>query len=316
MPEALQQIRERSFSVSESPAVSARRFDFVLAKRLADVKKVAELRLLEEFRTLIQAVRLGIKDQKLLTDLIFFVRHPELSANETFVSRELMNERESIMRSMVLPVLNEASLTRSHGFDQIVASAVGFCPGLSTSMLAGLLGQESNFNPRVINEYGYAGVAQLGRAEASEMGLSIGGRDERLDPSKAIPAASRLLNIKKQRLYEIAFSRYGEPQGVEMWKFVLAAYNGGEGTVALAMGNAYRAGMAQAEARGAHGLEAVTFAKAYAGKWQNLVTGGMSSPLGLATTRYFPQLAQSKYREIGDFPLAVLKRSESWSSKR
>src|SRR5262245_57722320 len=122
MPEALQQIRERivwDSSVSESTAVSARRFDWVLSQ--PSPKKVARLRLLEEFRTLFQAVRLGIQDQKTLTDLIFFVRHPELSANETFVNRELSNERESIMQLMVLPVLNEAAtpkhVANSHSFD-------------------------------------------------------------------------------------------------------------------------------------------------------------------------------------------------------
>ena len=125
--------------------------------------------------------------------------------------------------------------------------------------------------------------------------------DERLDPSKAIPGAARLLNAKARRLSELAFSRYGQPDGVEFWKFVLAAYNGGEGTVALAMGHAYRTGLAQARTRGLVGTEAVAHARNYASRWENLKAGGTSSPLGLAAARYFPQLAASKYHEIGNY---------------
>jgi soluble lytic murein transglycosylase-like protein len=200
-----------------------------------------------------------------------------------------------------------------HRFDDVIAHAVEWCPGLSPSILKGLLAQESNFNASVVNRYGYAGIAQFGRSEAREVGLQVGlagtTTDERLNPYKAIPGAARLLNIKARRLGEMAFSRYGQPDGQEFWKFVLAAYNGGEATVALAMGHAYRAGLAQARARGLVGRDAVSHAREYASRWDNLRAGGMSSPLGLAASRYFPQLADSKYQEIGNYPVAIVSRA-------
>ena len=151
----------------------------------------------------------------------------------------------------------------------------------------------------MINEYGYAGIAQFGRTAAREVGLNVGiagsEMDERLNPFKAIPAAARLLNLKAQRLGELAFSRYGQPEGLEFWKFVLAAYNGGEGTVALAMGHAYRDGLSRARAKGLVGYEAVSFARNYASRWENLRGRNEDSPLGLAAARYFPSLALPKY---------------------
>jgi soluble lytic murein transglycosylase-like protein len=197
-------------------------------------------------------------------------------------------------------------------YDDIIANAVEWCPGLSPAILKSLLAQESRFNPTVINQYGYAGIAQFGRPAAREVGLTVGiagsSSDERLDPSKAIPGAARLLNIKAKRLGEIAFSRYGQPDGIEFWKFVTAAYNGGEGTVALAMGHAYRSGLAQARSQGLVGVEAVSFARRYASKWENLKVGGSDSPLALAAARYFPNLAVQKFHEIGNYPTQIVAR--------
>ena len=197
-------------------------------------------------------------------------------------------------------------------YDNIIANSIEWCPGLSPAVLKSLLAQESKFHPTVINQYGYAGIAQFGRTAAREVGLQVGiagsKSDERLDPSKAIPGAARLLNIKAQRLGEIAFSRYGQPDGVEFWKFVTAAYNGGEGTVALAMGNAYRIGLSEARAKGLVGMEAVSFARRYASKWENLKAGGTNSPLGLAAARYFPTIAAQKYQEIGNYPTQIMAR--------
>ena len=105
-----------------------------------------------------------------------------------------------------------------------------------------------------------ANAAHVRRVPGFEVVGVVGtAADERLDPSKAIPGAARLLHPKAQRLGASAFSRYGQPDGVEFWKFVLATYNGGEGTVTLAMGHAYREGMARARGRGLVGTEAVAF---------------------------------------------------------
>lgn len=304
-------------------------------------------RTVEELKTLVEAIQSGVTDPWQLTDLIFYARHPEIKG-QPLTDRELLDEWNQISALLVHPAINEVSdflganvlggevsgpaqmgtaFERAmhsragarlpggdvHRFDDVIAHAVEWCPGLSPAILKGLLAQESNFNASVINKYGYAGIAQFGRSEAREVGLQVGlagtEADERLNPYKAIPGAARLLNIKARRLGEMAFSRYGQPDGQEFWKFVLAAYNGGEATVALAMGHAYRAGLAQARTRGLVGTEAVSYAREYASRWDNLRAGGMGSPLGLAASRYFPQLADSKYQEIGNYPVEIVSRA-------
>lgn len=305
-------------------------------------------RTVEELKTLIKAIQLGATDPWQLTDLIFYARHPELKGVPlTSQHQDLLDEWNSISALLVHPTLNEikdiigaeelnglvnekADLDKAFSkasnfkinagnldnyttrYDNVIANAVEWCPGLSPAILKSLLAQESKFHPTVINSYGYAGIAQFGRVAAREVGLNVGiagsASDERLDPSKAIPGAARLLNIKAKRLGEIAFSRYGQPDGIEFWKFVTAAYNGGEGTVALAMGNAYRVGLGQARAQGLVGTEAVSFARRYASKWENLKVGGTNSPLGLAAARFFPNIATQKYHEIGNYPTQIMAR--------
>ena len=306
-------------------------------------------RTIDELKTIIRAIQLGVTDDWELTDLIFYARHPELKGTPlTAENQHLLDEWNSISALLVHPTINEikdstgavnlnkladinpvfsASVQDSSRrridagnlgnyttrYDNVIASAVESCPGLSPAILKSLLAQESAFNPRVINKYGYAGIAQFGRPAAREVGLRVGvagsASDERLDPSKAIPGAARLLNIKAKRLGSIAFSRYGQPNGIEFWKFVTAAYNGGEGTVSVAMGHAYRIGLDRARSKGLVGSDAVAFARNYASNWENLKIGGMSSPLGRAAARYFPSIASQKYHEIGNYPTQIVARA-------
>jgi len=305
-------------------------------------------RTVEELKTIVKAVQLGATDPWQLTDLIFYARHPDMKGVPlTADHQDLLDEWNSVSALLVHPTLNEikdvigaqdliglvndrkdldtafANASRfkvnagslgsyTSRYDNVIANAVEWCPGLSPAVLKSLIAQESKFNATVINSYGYAGIAQFGRPAAREVGLNVGiagsASDERLDPSKAIPGAARLLNIKAKRLGEIAFSRYGQPDGIEFWKFVTAAYNGGEGTVAVAMGHAYRSGLAQARANNLVGVEAVSFARRYASKWENLKIGGTSSPLGLAAARFFPNIAVQKYHEIGNYPSQIMAR--------
>jgi len=305
-------------------------------------------RTVEELKTIVKAVQLGATDPWQLTDLIFYARHPDMKGVPlTADHQDLLDEWNSVSALLVHPTLNEikdvigaqdliglvddrkdldeafanasrfkinaGSLnTYTSRYDNVIVNAVEWCPGLSPAVLKSLIAQESKFNATVINSYGYAGIAQFGRPAAREVGLNVGiagsASDERLDPSKAIPGAARLLNIKAKRLGEIAFSRYGQPDGIEFWKFVTAAYNGGEGTVAVAMGHAYRSGLAQARANNLVGVEAVSFARRYASKWENLKIGGTDSPLGLAAARFFPNIAVQKYHEIGNYPSQIMAR--------
>ena len=303
----------------------------------------------EELKTLVRAIQIGETDPFKLTNLVFYARHPELSDKSLANKPELLDEWNSISALLVQPTLNEVgnvlganiqnadiggpkqvqsafetafqskvkplpiSGNATNAYDEVIAHAVEWCPGLSPKILKSLLAQESNFRPNVINSYGYAGIAQFGRTAAREVGLNVGvagsAGDERLDPSKAIPAASRLLNVKAKRLGEIAFSKYGQPNGVNFWKFVLAAYNGGEGTIALAMGNAYRIGIDKARGKGLVGEDVVRFARSYAADWDNLKQGGTGSPLGQAAARFFPTIAAQKYVEIGNYPTQIVSRA-------
>jgi Transglycosylase SLT domain len=304
-------------------------------------------RTIEELKAIVKAVQVGVKDPWQLTDLVFYARHPELKGVPmTSDNQDLLDEWNTISALLVHPTLNEignyigVDLQNAQGFDdsarieqafakaskfnlnagdlskattrydEVIARSVEQCPGLEPAILKSLLQQESRFNPTVINKYGYAGIAQFGKVAAREVGLSLGGfsGDERLDPTKAIPGAARLLKIKAQRLSQSAFSRYGQPTGIDFWKFVLAAYNGGEGTVALAMGHGYRVGMDKARNVGLVGAEAVNYARRYASNWENLKVGGTGSPLGLAAARYFPHLATSKYHEIGNYATQIVAR--------
>ncbi|MDQ2747469.1 MAG: transglycosylase SLT domain-containing protein [Acidobacteriota bacterium] len=304
----------------------------------------------EELKTLVRAVQVGETDPFKLTDLIFYARHPEMIGKSLANQPELLDEWNSISAMLVHPTLNEVgnilganleggeikgkkametafvgaanskvqhlpiSGVSNHLYDEVIARSVEWCPGLSPTILKSLLAQESNFRPNVINSYGYAGIAQFGRSAAREVGLNVGiagsASDERLNPEKAIPASARLLNIKAKRLGEIAFSKYGQPNGTEFWKFVLAAYNGGEGTVALAMGNAHRVGVEKARANGLVGADVVRYARNYASNWDNLKIGGTSSPLGQAAARYFPTIAAQKYVEIGNYPTQIVGRTK------
>ncbi len=339
----------KSFKIGENkPFQSNSTTQKEIAKTDVETDKWLRNRTIEELKTLMQAIQLGVTDEWQLTDLIFYARHPDAKGKPlTSENQELLDEWNSISALLVHPTLNEikdvvgaeklnglvnetqkldAAFAKASKFsinagsldgyttryDNIIANAVEWCPGLSPAILKSLLAQESRFNPTVINKYGYAGIAQFGRPAAREVGLKVGiagsASDERLNPSKAIPGAARLLNIKAKRLGTIAFSRYGQPNGIEFWKFVTAAYNGGEGTVSVAMGHAYRRGLAQARNKGLVGTEAVSFARQYASKWENLKVGGMDSPLALATKRFFPSLAVSKYHEIGNYPTQIVAR--------
>lgn len=188
-------------------------------------------RTLEELKTLVKAIQLGATDPWQLTDLIFYARHPEMKGVPlTAENQNLLDEWNSISALLVHPTLNEikdvigadtlnglvndeqdlkdafAAASRfkinagnldnyTTRYDSVIADAVEWCPGLSPAVLKSLLAQESNFRPTVINQYGYAGIAQFGRVAAREVGLQVGvagsASDERLDPSKAIPSTLR-----------------------------------------------------------------------------------------------------------------------------
>ena len=147
------------------------------------------------------------------------------------------------------------NVARQNLYNAEIEAARREWPALDPLVLKSILAQETNFQPGAANRYGYAGIAQLGVAEARQVGLATGrsrmsrarggvhvdrARDERLVPRLAIPGAARLLRDKAHAL-ERSFDRHGRPAGDDYWRFVAAAYNGGEGTVMRAMRIAYGA---------------------------------------------------------------------------
>ncbi len=185
-------------------------------------------------------------------------------------------------------------------FNAEIAAALREWPGLDPLVLKSILAQESSFRRDPNASGGYRGVAQLGRSEARSAGLTVTrGVDERLDPGKAIPAAARVLRDKAERL-QPSFDRYGVPAGDEYWRFVSAAYNGGEGTIALAMRYAYE-GRPHAEVR-----------------WSDLTASPdgnvRNSPLYRAVahvikTEGWHATPWAKYKEISEYAQNVVARA-------
>ncbi len=157
-------------------------------------------------------------------------------------------------------------------FDETLDAAVAAHPLADAAILKSLLYQESDLNGKEgVNPFGYAGIAQLGEAEARAAGLTVNEHfDDRLDPLKAIGAAAFTLERKDMALQH-AFKSYGQPAGDERLKFDLAAYNGGEGTIGIAMHLAYEKGLKQAEASGLSGDAATAAAQKYATVFDNLL---------------------------------------------
>lgn len=212
-------------------------------------------------------------------------------------------------------------VSRQNTYNTEIQNALERWPTLDPLILKSILAQESSFQayPKG-NVGGYAGVAQLGIREAHSQGLKTGSsrmrasaqrpafvdtaRDERLNPAKAIPAAAGLLRQKARLLnrgvttekgHLKGFNEMGFPKGDDYWRFVSAAYNGGEGTVLLALNIAY-GGSPPPEVR-----------------WEDLVASPngdvTKSPLYQATMRVFPGHARSKFNEIRIYARDVVLRA-------
>lgn len=235
-------------------------------------------------------------------DALFYERHPELQGKALKPGSAAAKEWLQLHREVVQNKHNDA-----------ITEGIKEFPGLDPKVLKSLLVTESRFVPDVVNRYGYAGIAQFGKRAARSVGMNVdGGVDDRLDPKKAIPGAAKHLLEKATYLKSETFSKYGTPKGDEYWKFVLAAYNGGEGPVSAAMADAYRVGLAEAKDRGLGGAAAIEYAENYAGTWENLrrpEDDFTKSPLYKATHRYYPNIAEEKYHEIGRYPVSIMNRA-------
>ena len=213
------------------------------------------------------------------------------------------------------------SIRNQNVFNEEIASALRNFVFLPPEILKSILAQESGFAPQARNEYGYAGIAQLGLAEARFVGLKTGSsrmgstkqgikarfdleKDQRFVPRLAIPGAALLLNAKASALEHgvvtksgqqlIGFSTLGRPSGDDYWKFVSAAYNGGEGTILKALQFAY-GGVAPDEVRWADMVKSPNGNIRRTPLWRAIAAVGMD-----------PRV---KFREISQYADNVLRRA-------
>lgn len=212
-------------------------------------------------------------------------------------------------------------LTGQNRYNDALRAAQERWPAVDPKILKSILAQETGFREQTFasNPYGYAGVAQLGIAEAHEAGLRTGqsrtrsrGRgpvydranDERFDPAKAIPAAAVILRNKDRALQSGVATRsgtrlpgydfYGEPRGDDRWRFAAAAYNGGQGTILRALRHAY-GDSPPAEVRWNDLVRSPTGSVRDSPLWRAIVEVGMNPT--------------SKYREISEYAAHVVARA-------
>ncbi len=177
-------------------------------------------------------------------------------------------------------------------------------------LLKSLLACESGFDPNAVSYTGAVGIAQLTPETARRFGL---GWSASRDPNQAIPAGVKVLAEKARVVIDpgnyhkmmglpvercqyaqkvaAAYKKYGPPSVEQYWYLMLAAYNGGGGTVLRAMAVASDRGLDPRD-------------------WSNLVgnrNDPYNAPLYLACTNIFGSGAMGKYREVADYPVKIIK---------
>ena len=177
-------------------------------------------------------------------------------------------------------------------------------------LMKSLLACESGFNPEAVSYTGAVGIAQLTPETARRFVL---GWSASRDPNQAIPAGVKVLAEKAKVIIDpgnyhkmmglppercqyaqkvaAAYQKYGNPSTEQYWCLMLAAYNGGGGTILRAMAIASDRGLDPRQ-------------------WSNLV-GDMdnphNTPLYLACVDIFKGGALGKYREVAHYPGKIIK---------
>lgn len=185
------------------------------------------------------------------------------------------------------------SIERQNNFNQAISSAVAEWEMMDPLILKSILAQESGLHPKKRNRHGYTGISQLGRREARSAGLRTGQNDERYEPDKAIRACVKVLKKKSKYLHNRGFSKYGVPEADEYWKFVAAAYNAGEGTIARAMNLAYKG-------KRPNTIRFEDLLYSASGNYRD-------TPLYRALPSHFRK--KSKYKEIREYAFHVVSRA-------
>jgi soluble lytic murein transglycosylase-like protein len=181
---------------------------------------------------------------------------------------------------------------------------------LPPTLFKSVIATESAFNPQAISATGARGLVQLTPDTARRFGLSLQAAH---DPHRAVPAGVKVLAEKARAIVEPAryhellgrraedcpyaarvaeaYQLLGPPSPDECWPLVLAAYNGGGGTVLRAMAVAWERGL---DPR----------------RWENLVgdpAHPQDTPLYLACVEIYRHGAAGKYREMRHYPEKVMR---------
>ncbi|MGW8357678.1 C40 family peptidase [Streptomyces wedmorensis] len=125
------------------------------------------------------------------------------------------------------PIGTAATLTMAAvpaEYRSLVEKAGQTCPQVSPNILAGLLYQESKFNPRAVSSAKAEGIAQFTRGTWREHGIDANrdGKRDVWDPEDAIPSAGKYLCTVAKEVKDVP----GNPKDN-----MLAAYNAGSSKV-------------------------------------------------------------------------------------
>lgn len=106
----------------------------------------------------------------------------------------------------------------------LIEKAGQTCPDVNPNLIAGLLYQESKFNPRAVSSAGAQGIAQFmpGTWDAHGIDGNSDGKRDVWDPEDAIPSAGKYLCTVADEVKDVPGSKQDN---------MLAAYNAGSGNV-------------------------------------------------------------------------------------
>nr|WSZ15602.1 bifunctional lytic transglycosylase/C40 family peptidase [Streptomyces canus] len=116
------------------------------------------------------------------------------------------------------------SLSVPSQYKSLIQAAGSTCPAVTPNLLAALLTQESNFNPKARSQAGAEGIAQFMPSTWEAHGIDANGDGKRnvMDPEDAIPSAGEYLCSIAKEVKDVP----GDQQSN-----MLAAYNAGGGAV-------------------------------------------------------------------------------------
>lgn len=219
------------------------------------------------------------------TDIEFYKQYPDMVGRKISAGNRLVEKWMGI-RELVI----------QNKFNDSILDSVAQFPMIPPKVLKALLIQESRFDTIVHNSYGFAGIAQFGISSGRAEGLKITDLvDERLNPKLAILAAGRHLKHKYEAI-KPTLDKHGIMDEQEVIKFIVMAYNSGEGVV----------------------ITALNSCKNPPTKWCDIYyprITKLTSPLYVAVQKYFKDingkdLSDSKYLEISQYTPKIMALAE------